>query len=723
MSRRAPTPLRSTPSSAPLEGMIQKQQAHIEDLVHQNRKLEETITHLKKNVAEEEGRGKEAVAAMHLRWKQERSEWQVGCDALQAAHRLAHLRTAAELDHERAVVVLERAETGRERLARLQRDYRLVAFQRREVELESRICQLEREAEDLRAQHAEQSQGLSEEFENKAHGLEAQCADLLEQLRDKAIEIHSTMKDKEAVEDALAKLRAEHTALVASSSTTATKLERTALHLDGLKSSFSELEAKHSEAERTVAELRRQLEKWRNLENREGAEIETLRRQRIELEVRVKEAETRAEEAAAKATDREEIAEKAKKKTEKYKAALDEYRKAIEEAQDAAERAEAEVDEWKDRLAKAEEEVDALKAQMKASEGEQGDSTGQLAKAEEEIVSLKAQLQAEKEKYAQTRASEERLEQSHVRRPANKLRMDPVSDVEEVVISASYSTSRSPQRKTTEPSFSKTATGSKAPTKNIAHDEISDVEEIVEVEKLTSGRAERAAASPKLAKRPKEKNKLKSTEEQSGRGRAKQKEAPSSTSEAEIVEPEPRPKPKPKADRKGKRKADVLEDEPVEKRPAPKKSRKQVVPEEEEGSDGKGGANGAEGSERDEGPLRKTKPKSKEKSTHGVVSGSKSPPKPKNKRPQAQAKKGVSDQAPLQGNSDNEQATPKKKKRKINLFPTAQPTSFAWDQLAQTDGGLNIPTELSPVKEPEGTVSGTMLGRTGSGFGSFGSRR
>jgi len=76
-----------------------------------------------------------------------------------------------------------------------------------------------------------------------------------------------------------------------------------------------------------VADLRRQLEKWRTLESREGAEMDTLRRSRIELEVRVKELEARAEEAETKAQKLESAAEKAKAKKEKYKDALDEYRR------------------------------------------------------------------------------------------------------------------------------------------------------------------------------------------------------------------------------------------------------------------------------------------------------------------------------------------------------------------------------------------------------------
>lgn len=102
-------------------------------------------------------------------------------------------------------------------------------------------------------------------------------------------------------------------------------LERTGLELEGLKLSHAELETKHAEAERTIVDLRRQMEKWRTLEGREGAEVETLRKTRIELEIQVRELETRAEEAEKDADDKDSIIQKFQRKLEKYKAALEEH--------------------------------------------------------------------------------------------------------------------------------------------------------------------------------------------------------------------------------------------------------------------------------------------------------------------------------------------------------------------------------------------------------------
>ncbi|KAI0694609.1 hypothetical protein BC835DRAFT_999904 [Cytidiella melzeri] len=68
----------------------------------------------------------------------------------------------------------------------------------------------------------------------------------------------------------------------------------------------------------------------------------------------------------------------------------------------------------------------------------------------------------------------------------------------------------------------------------------------------------------------------------------------------------------------------------------------------------------------------------------------------------------------------------KKKKRKINIgniFPSAQASTFDWGTLPQGDGSLNIPTQLSPVKEAllaPSRAGGS--GSTGRTFGSIGRR-
>ncbi|KDQ59236.1 hypothetical protein JAAARDRAFT_128195 [Jaapia argillacea MUCL 33604] len=63
-----------------------------------------------------------------------------------------------------------------------------------------------------------------------------------------------------------------------------------------------------------------------------------------------------------------------------------------------------------------------------------------------------------------------------------------------------------------------------------------------------------------------------------------------------------------------------------------------------------------------------------------------------------------------------------KKKRKIQVVPNGPAASFTWDKLNMGDGGLDIPTELSPIKDSE--VPKTVPGRLGTarGLGPFGRR-
>ena len=119
MSRRAPTPLRSAPSSGPMDAMVKNMKQQIDDLVAKNRSLDHTISKLRDSLAEEQKRGSEGVDVLQKTFKQERAAWIRGCDAIQAVHRAAHARTLVELDRERIAVLREREATRIERLARL----------------------------------------------------------------------------------------------------------------------------------------------------------------------------------------------------------------------------------------------------------------------------------------------------------------------------------------------------------------------------------------------------------------------------------------------------------------------------------------------------------------------------------------------------------------------------------------------------------------------------
>lgn len=69
-----------------------------------------------------------------------------------------------------------------------------------------------------------------------------------------------------------------------STETTTSKLKRTQLQLDGASSRIEELERRNNELERASIDLQRQIDQWQELETKEGAQAEALRRARIDLE-------------------------------------------------------------------------------------------------------------------------------------------------------------------------------------------------------------------------------------------------------------------------------------------------------------------------------------------------------------------------------------------------------------------------------------------------------
>lgn len=180
--------------------MVINQQQHISELVARNKTLEHTISKLKAAVEAEKAHAHDAVAQIEARWKAERAEWREGCDSLQIAHRIAHLRTGDELDRARGALLEAKEALRTERLLRMQRDFRLVMFQAKEIELEQRNAALERELAEAAVEKEELVEELDERAAETATALEQQCAELAEQLGEVAEEQARTLKEKEKAE-------------------------------------------------------------------------------------------------------------------------------------------------------------------------------------------------------------------------------------------------------------------------------------------------------------------------------------------------------------------------------------------------------------------------------------------------------------------------------------------------------------------------------------------
>lgn len=199
-ARKIPTPIRSVPSSAPYEAMAVSQQTHIDDLVQKNRTLDHVAKKLKDELILEQTRSKEAAKAIKAQWQAENDEWREGCDSLQACHRIAHLRTLAQLDQERLTVVREKDIARQERVARLQRDYRITMFQVRENELEGMIEELADEIETLKHKSEEENSAMVTQYEEAAEQLRVKCKQYAAEVAQKAKELAGVQKEKDKIE-------------------------------------------------------------------------------------------------------------------------------------------------------------------------------------------------------------------------------------------------------------------------------------------------------------------------------------------------------------------------------------------------------------------------------------------------------------------------------------------------------------------------------------------
>ena len=110
--------------------------------------------------------------------------------------------------------------------------------------------------------------------------------------------------------------------LEASSESIKSKLERTKLQFDGAQTKNLDLERLNDELKRTNTELTRQLEKWQRLETKEGEAADTERKQRIALELELREVTESFEKKLAKsAAD----VERANARVEKIKGTVKEW--------------------------------------------------------------------------------------------------------------------------------------------------------------------------------------------------------------------------------------------------------------------------------------------------------------------------------------------------------------------------------------------------------------
>jgi hypothetical protein len=340
--------------------MVASQQGHIENLVQKTRSLEHTIKKLNDELSLEQTRAKEAVNVIKQQWRAEQKEWHVGCDALQACHRIAHLRTACALDDERIAVLKEREIARRERLARIQRDYKITMFQAREAELESQIEDLQADFLSQVAQAEHLLKSRDKQYQKTILDLRTRDATLSSELKLKSDEIVAAHKQREDVEDELRRLREAQADADAATVTNVSKLSRITVQRDGLQARVTQLERELEDHKDNNAKLQRQLDNWQGLKKGDDVDLEILRKKNVELEVQLREAN-------AVIQERDKALEKEKGRTTKLKEVLHDWKTEAGEQTTLRKQVEDEVADAKKSAEKLEQEMSDLKAQLTAA--------------------------------------------------------------------------------------------------------------------------------------------------------------------------------------------------------------------------------------------------------------------------------------------------------------------------------------------------------------------
>lgn len=586
MSRRGGSIFNGAPS---LEA---SNQAQIEDLVQRNRTIEHTNKRLSEQLTREVSRSKEALETMRQEWVNKRQEWHQASTDLLALCRIDQKRVEVELERERSNALQEMKFTRDEKLLRLQRDFRIKLFQIREEELERKIEEMEAEKR--------RNKGNSDLIVRK---LEAKCAELLIQLKEEKEEWAVAERERDEIERVLTKLRETHATLQGSSESMKSKLERVKLQFEGSQTKNTEVQRANDDLKRANADLIRQLEKWQNLETKEGEVADSERKKRLALELEVKGL-------------KEDLAKNDEEK-EKLEADLSKEKRRVE-------RMKSTVQEWQ--------------AEAKSHEESSAQLKKQLSNAQKQLHKLKNDLEEERAMVAlPNEIEEDQLE---------------VEEVTELIENPS-----SPPSEPAKPASKQGRRPTAAPRSKRGEVPGSETE-----------------AGPSRAAVRQEKTKKATGAETDVEETAKRKpqKVAAQDSDVEIIDA--------KKKGKGKAKAIDLEDEETEAVLPPKNKRKRATHQSHDEDDVK-----IVGEKR--APPKKGKPESK-----GKGASAKPPSKKKAESRATSVQPSGVDEA-----DEGAEEPARKKKRKINIFPaTAGVFNFS-----NSKGGLDIPSELSPVKDSE----------------------
>lgn len=261
------------------------------------------------------------------------------------------------LDDERIAVLKEREIARRERLARIQRDYKITMFQVRETELESQIEDLQADLDSQVAQAEYSLRSRDQQYQKTILDLRTRDTTLSSELKLKSDEVIAAHKQREDVEDELRRLREAQADADAATVTNVSKLSRITVQRDGLQARVTQLERELEDHKDNNAKLQRQLDNWQGLKKGDDVDLEILRKKNVELEVQLREVN-------AVVQERDKALEKEKGRTTKLKEVLHEWKTEAGEQTALRKQAEDGAADAKKAAEKLEQEISGLKAQL-----------------------------------------------------------------------------------------------------------------------------------------------------------------------------------------------------------------------------------------------------------------------------------------------------------------------------------------------------------------------
>lgn len=155
---------------------------------------------MSKTLREELAKTQSSTKTLQTKWAQERVEWIKGCDAVQSAHRIAHLRTSLLLDAEKRAGMEDRDYVRKEALGRVGRDFKILLFQIREDELEEQVRELQEEVDAVRDEAGIEKARLVAKHKEVVRVWRDKCIALIERVKERESELEVVQNGQSDVE-------------------------------------------------------------------------------------------------------------------------------------------------------------------------------------------------------------------------------------------------------------------------------------------------------------------------------------------------------------------------------------------------------------------------------------------------------------------------------------------------------------------------------------------